>query len=73
MHLTARPVPIEAAALSFPSFAAGRAALGFIGISLIGVELLLISGECESGMAVRTLQRFVCESHRMTSFHEILG
>jgi hypothetical protein len=71
--LAARPVPIEAVALSFPGFAAGRAALRFIGISLGGVEFLFISGECESLIAVRTLQRFVCESHWMTSFHAILG
>jgi hypothetical protein len=73
VHLAARPVPTEVAALGSPRFAANRAALGFVGISLVSIELLLISGKGECVTTVRTLQRFVCEPHWMTSFLIILG
>jgi hypothetical protein len=52
-----------AAALSFASIAAGSATLGFISVTLLGEELLILSAEGEVDAAVHTLECFVGVSH----------
>jgi hypothetical protein len=52
-----------AAAFSFPCLTAGRATLGFIGVTLGLEELLFSRGESELGPAIGTCKLFVLKSH----------
>jgi hypothetical protein len=59
--------------LGFSGSAAHRAALGFVGIPLLGEEVLLASGEGEIRTALGAFERLVHKAHVMASFLGILG
>ena len=71
--LTVTAVSGRAIALHHPGRAAQSAALGIIGIALLGEGPLLAYAEGEIGPAVRAVDGFVHKTHRMAFFLEIVG
>jgi len=55
VHLAIGSVVAGIVVLSLLCFTASPASLGFIGVSLAGIELLFLSSEDECGTAVSTL------------------
>jgi len=66
-HLALVAAGPAAVAVRFPGLPAVRAPLWFIGEPLGCVELLLSGAECEILAAISAVDRFVCETHVMTS------
>jgi hypothetical protein len=59
--------------LGFSGGAAQLAALGVVGIALLGEEVLLAAGEGKIRTTVGALERLVHKAHWMASFLEKLG
>lgn len=69
-HLTVGPGATKTAgatALCFSGLTAGRTAARLISKALSRIEFLFASGEGKRGTTIRTLQRLVSKTHRMTS------
>jgi len=66
-HLALVAAGPTAVAVRLPGLPAVRASLWFIGEPFGCVELLLSGAECEILVAISAVDRFVCETHVMTS------